>query len=87
LNHVKMVASFVRDMRLRALFLQRPLVDRILAEAEAYGAEVSAVREALLGPEGALALSSRRASSPDRQLATVPPISDPELSPHTEAPG
>ena len=70
LNHVKKVASFIRDARLRALFLQRPLVDRILADAEGYGAEVQAVRDALLDSPGAAAPPS----APPPATQASPPI-------------
>ncbi|MRG91058.1 serine/threonine-protein kinase PknK [Polyangium spumosum] len=37
--HVRKVAGYIRDARLRALFLRRPVVERILSEAE--GSDVS----------------------------------------------
>jgi tetratricopeptide (TPR) repeat protein len=37
--HVRKVRGYVRDPRLAALFLRRPIVERILAEAQASGAE------------------------------------------------
>ena len=37
LAHVRKVAGNVRDPRLRALFYRRPVVDRILAEADMHG--------------------------------------------------
>jgi len=38
--HVQKVAGYVRDPRLRALFLARPVVDRILVDGEATSAEL-----------------------------------------------
>ena len=38
-THVRKVAGYVRDARLRALFLRRPVVERILSEAD--GSDVS----------------------------------------------
>ena len=37
--HVRRVASYVRDPRLKGLFLQRLVVDRILVEADGYAAD------------------------------------------------
>jgi eukaryotic-like serine/threonine-protein kinase len=37
--HVRKVRGYVRDPRLSALFLRRPIVERILAEAQATGAD------------------------------------------------
>jgi hypothetical protein len=37
--HVRKVRGYVRDPRLAALFLRRPIVERILAEAQASGVE------------------------------------------------
>ena len=37
--HVRKVRGYVRDPRLAALFLRRPIVERILAEAQASGAD------------------------------------------------
>ena len=38
--HVRRIAGYIRDPRLKGLFMQRPLVDRILAEADGYAADV-----------------------------------------------
>jgi len=40
-THVRRVADHVRDARLRALFLRRPVVERILSDADALGLEAS----------------------------------------------
>jgi tetratricopeptide (TPR) repeat protein len=40
IDHVRRVHGFVRDPRLSALFLRRPVVERILAEARASGVEI-----------------------------------------------
>lgn len=40
--HVRKVLGYVRDPRLAALFLRRPIVERILAEAQASGVEAHA---------------------------------------------
>jgi tetratricopeptide (TPR) repeat protein len=37
--HVRRIAGYVRDPRLKGLFMQRPLVDRILVEADGYAAD------------------------------------------------
>ena len=37
--HVRKVAGHIRDPRLKALFLQRGVVDRILVEADGYAAD------------------------------------------------
>jgi tetratricopeptide (TPR) repeat protein len=40
-EHVRRVFGYVRDPRLSALFLRRPVVERILAEARASGVEIN----------------------------------------------
>ena len=78
LAHVKRVAGYVRDPRLRGLFLQRPLVDRILAEAEGYGADVKSVRDSLLAPADGAAPSIPPNTMASSLLSHSRLIDDPE---------
>ncbi|HVY49903.1 MAG TPA: tetratricopeptide repeat protein, partial [Minicystis sp.] len=80
LNHVKTIASFIRDPRFRALFLQRPVVDRILADAEAYGEKVQVVRDSLLAPPPDEA-DAGSTPPPPATVASAPSAPTPDRAP------
>ena len=77
--HVRKVRGYVRDPRLAALFLRRPIVERILAEAQASGAEthVFDLRESpVRGPTSASTSS----------LSSLPPVSSRNPGPRSRTP-